>query len=108
MKLEELKKLFPVTVDVTEEMIKQGSENVYNTSKCIGALALVSVLRPDLVKYDDDMSRRHSWGTRSGTICETSVFQEGDEFFNVESTLNGRSINMMNVTSPITIVLSVM
>ena len=88
--LEKFKALFPLEVEVTQEIIDSGTTNIGSPSDCIGALAL----RKGLGEKGLSLLNRIRWGTRSGVVknlnYQLSFISSCDE--------NGKSISMMKIT----------
>ncbi len=103
MRTSDIKKLFPITVEITKEILD--SAFILNSEKCIGALALKSIL-PDEVK------NQAYWGCASGGIWKKGVTV--NETFNDNALVliqsvdeNGNPINMMNIREPQTITFNI-
>lgn len=106
MKFEELKSLFPVTVQLTQEMIDKGavSDNM-DIYSCNGAQVLKSILPSPYDKYA-------TWAVETGTVKEfpTSHYLYNDipekEMLRIEARdSNGDLVDMMEVTEPTEITL---
>ena len=88
--------LFPMEVEVTEEMIEEGTKHLEDCRKCIGALTLRKGLGDNISLLSDDLT----WGTygsynMSGSMLIVISSHDSD----------GKEVNMMEVTEPCTITL---
>lgn len=76
--------LFPITVEITKEIIYRAKR--YNTSECIGALAIMEILKANSIK-----ELNVSWGDCSGFIYDDlSASTEID-------IITSPAINMMEI-----------
>lgn len=107
MKFEELKSLFPVTVQLTQEMIEKGKEsNNMNTSSCNGAQVLRSVLPEPYCNYA-------TWAVTDGTIRKFPVsyysWEENipeEDIIRIESrNSEGGWLDMMDLREPTEVIL---
>ena len=95
--------LFPMEVEVTEEMIEEGTKHLEDCYKCIGALTLAKGLgdNKDLLPT--------GWGGPSWGISQskykTKVGDVGDVYFFTSHDSDGKRVNMMEITEPCTITL---
>ena len=89
-KLEEIRGLFPVRVDISAEMIEKGRQNIGDPKKCIGALALGSILDQYDVEYE--------WGNTMGVVWFDRI-----DRLSIESYLDDMLAPMMGITEPITV-----
>lgn len=107
MKIEKIKALFPVTVEVTQEIINKGKEDIFNTGKCIGARTLASVLPEEMVG-DMHLNRFYSWGNLSGhVVTEGSIFEPDCVYAEVFALDDkGSPVEMMHIEKPCTITLT--
>lgn len=62
-----MKDLFPLKFQVTQQIIDEGSKNIYRPTCCIGALSLKEAL-----KYNKDFYHI-SWGVENGDILTDRV-----------------------------------
>lgn len=107
MKFEELKSLFPVTVQLTQEMIEKGKEsNNMSVNSCNGAQVLRSVLPSPYNEYA-------TWAVTDGTIRKfpTSHYSweeviPEEDIIRIESkNSKGNWIDMMDLTEPTEVIL---
>lgn len=99
MKVLDIKKLFPITVEVTQEIIN--SAFIMNSEKCIGALTLKSIL-------PSENKKTTFWGVSGGGIWKKGVTTQ--QSFDDTALLlidsvdeNGKPINMMYIKEPQTV-----
>lgn len=101
---EEIIAMFPLEVEVTQEMIDKGYENIFDTRACIGFQALKSVL-------PEDMENDITWGCINGSIWE----ETHEEFLhrivnggiNNERVRLSSKIDMMEIKKPIKVTFTV-
>lgn len=106
MKFEELKSLFPVTVQLTQEMIEKGKEfNNMSIYSCNGAQVLRSVLPSPYNEYA-------TWAVTSGTIRKFDVSHYPSLNVPIEDMIRVRSknsegdfVDMMELKEPTEIIL---
>lgn len=103
MRVSQIKKLFPVTVEVTQEIIN--SAFIMNAKQCVGALILKSIL-------PDENKDQVYWGVDSGGIWKKGAL--ADETVDANALLlvksvdeNGKAINMMQIKEPQTVILTI-
>jgi len=84
---EELLQLFPITADITQDIID--NSQIYDTRKCIGANTLKSCVPVELHKYIE-------WGASTGSID----MYISNVYVIISTT---EDIDMMNVISPTTV-----
>lgn len=92
MNIEEIKRLFPLEGEVTQDIID--SANVWNSLNCIGTKTLRQAIGEDKLKGFGIV-----WGVRDGTVY---INGEGGYMKFCVTTENG--VNMMDVIEPIKVI----
>jgi hypothetical protein len=85
---EKLKALFPIKVKITKEIIEEGRKSLWDTSRCIGALTLKSVL-------PEEFKDRATWGVYTGGVSYSKIRVTTEEGIDIMEVKKPRTVNLI-------------